>query len=123
MTHKSGYVVACQYYGSSSYDRHVATYVVYTSATNHTQIQSTQTGCHGEVVSVHAIKAYGKVKVQVHAFLTLAQDENVVSVMPWLIYPYSKHPQYRLNRRMGGPQSWSACFGEERNILLPPRIK
>jgi hypothetical protein len=27
-------------------------------------------------------------------------------------------PQYPLDRRLGGPQSWSQCCGEEKNFAL-----
>jgi len=28
-----------------------------------------------------------------------------------------KEPQYPMNRKLSGPQSWSGCFGEEKNLL------
>jgi hypothetical protein len=44
----------------------------------------------------------------------------VVSVMPRPLYPWGKSPLYPLDRRLGGPQSWSGCYGEEKN-LAPAR--
>jgi hypothetical protein len=31
-----------------------------------------------------------------------------------------KDSQYSMNRRLSGPHSWSACFGELKNLLLLP---
>jgi hypothetical protein len=38
--------------------------------------------------------------------------------MPLPLYPQEKSPQYALDRRLGGPQSWSGQLGEEK-ILYP----
>jgi hypothetical protein len=35
--------------------------------------------------------------------------------MPQLLYPEGKSPLYPLDRRLGGPQSWSGHSGEEKN--------
>jgi len=32
--------------------------------------------------------------------------------------PQAKSPEYPLNRRLCGTQSWSGCFGQEINLLL-----
>jgi hypothetical protein len=37
--------------------------------------------------------------------------------MNQLLYPQGKSPWYPLNRRLGGPQSWSGGSGEEKNSL------
>jgi hypothetical protein len=37
--------------------------------------------------------------------------------------PQEKNPLCPLNRRLDGPQSYSADFGEEKNILYLPGIK
>jgi len=37
--------------------------------------------------------------------------------MPWLPY-LQKRAQIILNRRLGGIQSWSGCFGEEKDLLI-----
>jgi hypothetical protein len=34
-----------------------------------------------------------------------------------LLYPQGKSPWYPLDRRPGGPQSWSGCGGEEKNLF------
>jgi hypothetical protein len=40
----------------------------------------------------------------------------VVSFMPWLLYPLEKKsPQYPLDTRLGGTQSWPAQGGKEKN--------
>jgi len=36
----------------------------------------------------------------------------VVSFVPWPVYSRGKSPQYSLNKRLCGPQSWSGCLGE-----------
>jgi len=33
------------------------------------------------------------------------------------LYPQGKKPQYQLDRRLDGPQSWSGCSGEKKNSL------
>jgi hypothetical protein len=40
--------------------------------------------------------------------------------MPWSLYPQGKSPWYPLDRRLGRPQSQSACCGEEK--YLAPAI-
>jgi len=46
--------------------------------------------------------------------------------MDWLLYCQGKNNQYPLNRKLGGRQSRSGHFGEEKNFLLlqtfEPRI-
>jgi len=39
----------------------------------------------------------------------------MVSFMPQPLYPQGKSPWYPLDRRLGEPQSWSGCGGEEKN--------
>jgi len=38
------------------------------------------------------------------------------------LYPQGKSAQYLFERRLGGPQTWSGCGGEEKNSQLPPGI-
>jgi len=47
----------------------------------------------------HAMKMYGGVEIQLHAFLTLALDGGEWSAS----HSQGKSPQYPLERRMGGP--------------------
>jgi hypothetical protein len=47
----------------------------------------------------------------------------VDSFVLWPLYPRGKIRRYPLDRRLGGPQNWSECFGEETNLLNLPRIK
>jgi hypothetical protein len=35
--------------------------------------------------------------------------------MPWPLYPQVKNPWYPLDRRLGWPQIWAGCSGEEKN--------
>jgi hypothetical protein len=49
----------------------------------------------------HAMKMYGALKVQLHAFLTLALD----GFMPWLLYLWEKSPQYPTDRWLGESMS------------------
>jgi hypothetical protein len=40
-----------------------------------------------------------------------------------LLYPWRKIPRYLLARRLGGFQSQSGCYGEEKNLLGLPEIE
>jgi hypothetical protein len=42
----------------------------------------------------------------------------VVSFTPRPLYPRTNRPWYPLERRLGGPQSQSGCYGEEKNLGL-----
>jgi hypothetical protein len=35
------------------------------------------------------------------------------------LYPLQKSPHNPFDRRLGGHQSWSGCYGEEKNIFYP----
>jgi hypothetical protein len=39
------------------------------------------------------------------------------------LYPQGKSPWYALDRRLGGPQSWSGRGGEEKNSQSLPRLE
>jgi hypothetical protein len=43
--------------------------------------------------------------------------------MPWLFYLQGKSPQYKLNRKLGGPQSRSGNGGKEIKSLSLPGIE
>jgi hypothetical protein len=45
----------------------------------------------------------------------------MMSFMLILLYLQGKIPWYLLDRRLGGPQSWSGCSGKEKESL--PGIK
>jgi len=47
----------------------------------------------------------------------------VVSFTHQLLWPQGKSPWYPLDRRLGGPQRWSGCSGEERDSQPPPKSK
>jgi len=42
----------------------------------------------------------------------------VVGFTPCPLYPQGKSPHYPLERRLGGPQSWAGCGGEEENPII-----
>jgi hypothetical protein len=42
---------------------------------------------------------------------------------PAALYPWGKDPRYPLERRLGGPQSWSGHRGQWKNHLLLPEMK
>jgi hypothetical protein len=44
---------------------------------------------------------------------------RAVSFMCLLLYPWGKSHQYQLARRLDGPQSWSGCYREGENLVLP----
>jgi hypothetical protein len=43
--------------------------------------------------------------------------------MPQMLIPWGKSPQYPLDRRLGGPESWSGCCGVEKTFLSLPGIE
>jgi hypothetical protein len=45
------------------------------------------------------------------------------SFTPRPLYPQGKNPWYPLDRRLGGPQSWSGRGGEEKNSQPLPRLE
>jgi len=47
----------------------------------------------------------------------------MVYFMSLLFYPRGNNSWYTLNRRLGEPQGWSGCFGEEINLLPLPGTK
>jgi hypothetical protein len=57
---------------------------------------------------------WGRGRIYPH-FLDLGTSwRSVVSFTPWPLYPWGKSPLYPLDRRLGGPQSWSGQRGEEK---------
>jgi hypothetical protein len=64
------------------------------------------------------MKAYGSGCIDPH-FLDLGTSwRRVVNFTPRPLYPQEKNLRYPLDRRLGGPQSRSGRFGEEK-ILDP----
>jgi len=47
----------------------------------------------------------------------------MVGFTPWLFYSWGKGSQYPLDRRLGGPQSWSRHGVEEKNSQPPSGIE
>jgi hypothetical protein len=65
------------------------------------------------------MKACGRVEVQLHLFGTSAQDGGVCLFHPppTVSLPPEKESRHLLNRKLGGPQSRSVCYGEKKNRL------
>ena len=55
--------------------------------------------------------------------VVLAQDGVSSPYTPWLVYLKNKSPQNPSNRTLGGSQSQSGCFKEEKNLLPLPAIE
>lgn len=55
-------------------------------------------------------------QVQHHPFLNLALEGSARSTSHPIALCPGKEPQYPLDRRLGGPQSQSACFGKKKNF-------
>jgi hypothetical protein len=65
------------------------------------------------------MKAYGGVDAQIHIFLASALAGGEWSASRFGRFtPGERTPWYPLDRRLGGPQSWSGRRGEE-NTLHP----
>jgi hypothetical protein len=59
-----------------------------------------------------------------YSFLNLALDGvSGQRQAPAALYPRRKDPWYTLDRRMGGPQSWSGHRGQRKNLLPLPGIE
>lgn len=62
---------------------------------------------------MHWMKVYRVANVQLHSCTTSATDGwKVISLTPRSLFPLGKSPRHPMNRRLGGPQSRSGCFGE-----------
>jgi hypothetical protein len=59
----------------------------------------------------------GEAEVQLHSFLTSALGVQWLISCPDQFTP-EKEPKYPSNRRLGGPQSQSRCFEEQKNLLI-----
>jgi hypothetical protein len=59
------------------------------------------------------MKTHGLVALQIHIFLSLVEAGGE---WPQLLYPQGKSPQCPLDRRLGGPQSWSGWCRKEKNL-------
>jgi len=68
---------------------------------------------------VHLEGIKGNVGIAALIFNLGTRWEGVTNFIPWPLYPQGKNPQYPWNRKLGGPQSWSGPFGEEKIPLHP----
>jgi hypothetical protein len=72
----------------------------------------------------HAIKAYCGSGGMAQRILDLGTRWGwVVRFISRQFYLQRKSPSNSLDRRLGGPQSWSGCGGEEKNSQLPPELE
>lgn len=69
-------------------------------------------------ISVHATNAYVRVALQCQSCCISALDGGEWSVSCPSQFTPEKKCLYPLNRRLGGPQSWRAKFGEENIFSL-----
>ena len=65
----------------------------------------------GKVVSMHAMKAYWRVEVELHLFLTSTPDGGEWSTLRLGRFASGKSTRYPLNRRLVGPQNKFGRFG------------
>ena len=66
----------------------------------------------GKVFSTNATKHTGGMELQLHPFLTPALGGSEWSTSR----PERFNPRYKFNRKLGGPQSRYAHFGEDKYI-------
>jgi hypothetical protein len=62
-------------------------------------------------------RSMGGAEEHLHSFLTSTQDGDEWSTQCPGRLISRKEPRYRLNGKVGGPQSWFGFFGEEKNFL------
>jgi len=76
-----------------------------------------------EFVAVQDVKLYVGVQVQFYWFSMSAVDDELVRPTLRPLYAKGNDSWCPLNGRIRGTLSRSACFGEEKNMFLVPRIK
>jgi hypothetical protein len=75
-------------------------------------------------VPVHTMQAYrGRGDIASLICNLIIRWRWVVSFVHWLLQPLGMGPWYLLNMRVGGPQNWSGCSGEVKNLLPLPEFK
>jgi hypothetical protein len=78
------------------------------------------------LIKFYVEKTYGRVKVQLHVFLTSALDgSELLASRSGCFTARGKSPRYPLDGRLGGPQSRNAICGEKSNSIFPriePRL-
>jgi hypothetical protein len=77
----------------------------------------------GKLLPSQTMKAYRGAEVQLHSSLTSVLDGGKWSTSHPGWFTPRKEPQYPLNMKLGGPQSWSGHYREEKNLLLLPQFK
>ena len=90
------------------------TYIVNKGIINHWRAKSKGS----KFASVHDLKAYGETRC-IAPFVPYVGTRwrCTVSLMPWPLLFCGKSPLYLLLRRLGGSQSRSGRFAEEKNLL------
>jgi len=69
----------------------------------------------GNIFSFHTMKACRGSRGQLHPLLTSSLDGGEWTTLCTRCLNPGKEPRYPLNRKLGGPQSWSGRFEEETN--------
>jgi hypothetical protein len=78
----------------------------------------------GKVVPVHATKAFVGVEEYLHSFLNLDLYRDEWSISGSCHFSTGgKRPRHPLYIKLDGPQKWSRCSGEDKNLLLRPGIE
>jgi hypothetical protein len=67
----------------------------------------------GKTVTVHAVKAHGQMEIQLNSSFNLVQ--SLVCFSHFTLR--QKSTWNSLSRQLGGHQSKSGCFGEQKNLL------
>jgi hypothetical protein len=77
----------------------------------------------GIVVSMYAMKAYGRVEIWFHCFLILAPNGVDGHLHATATLSQEKNPQCPLNKMLDRPQSWTGRTSEEIHLLSLLGIK
>jgi hypothetical protein len=75
-----------------------------------------------KVFSFYSMKV-GGAELQVQSFLATALRGDKWSTSCPSQFTLRKNPQYPLNKKVGGPYSWSGHSGEEKNLTSLPRFQ
>ena len=59
-------------------------------------------------------------EVEIHSFLTFAQDEVAVNFILWPHYPSGMECEVPLDKKLGGSHIRSGRLGEEKSLLKLP---
>lgn len=74
------------------------------------------------LITHHAIKVHRTVEVEPH-ILTSVLMEVCGQLHTLLLYSREEKSLNPLDKRLGGPQQQSECFGRDKNLISLPRTK